>query len=257
MTTPPLHIVSGQLTGDPPLDTAVSRAILQQVSDGRLPETLQVGRPNRAVAFGRRDALAPGFDRAAEIALDHGYTPTIRIAGGRAIVFHEHTIRFAWTVPSPDPAKDTHRRFAAVAQHVVDTLTWFGVKARVGELPREYCPGAYSVHLVGPGTAPGKVMGSGQRLARKASQVAGMIVVRDAAAVNGVLEPVYSALGLDMDPSVTGCIADVADLDPETVASGLAHQIAAGRDVIHSMIEPTTRAIAWAFRDDHDPYAFA
>ncbi|MDK1011282.1 MAG: hypothetical protein QGM48_09465 [Actinomycetota bacterium] len=257
MTPSLLHVISGQLTGDAPLDTAVSRAILKQVSDGSLPETLQVGRPGRAVAFGKQDVLTPGFDRATQVALDCGYTPTIRIAGGHAIVFHEHTIRFTWTVPSQDPVKHMHRRFGVVAQHVVDTLESLGADAVIGELPGEYCPGRYSVYVAGSANTPKKVMGSGQRLARKASQLAGVIVVRDADAVNRVLRPVYAALGLDMDPSVTGCIADVVEVDTDAVASRLACQIADGRGVVQVEIEPTTETIARRLRNDHDPCAFA
>ncbi len=248
-----VHILRGSLTGDAPLDTAVSRVILQQVSDGELPETLQIGCPHRVVAFGRHDAITLGFDRAVGIAVDLGFDPTIRLAGGRAVAFHEHVIRFAWTIPTPDPVRDMHVRFATVTNSVIDTLQSFDVSGTAGELPREYCPGKYSVSVHGAG----KVMGSGQRLARRAAQIAGMIVVRDGGLVNTVLEPVYQALGLDMDPKLTGSVSDVANVDTNMVVERFTWHIAANRSLIEAGISDETLARADGFRADHDPRVFA
>lgn len=246
-------MLSGQLTGDAPLDTAVSRAVLRRVSDGSLPETLQIGTPHRVIAFGKHDALADNFDRAVGIAGSHGYEPTIRIAGGRAVVFHEHVVRFAWTVPSPNPVGGMQERFVEVAQLVVGTLESFGIEGIMGELPDEYCPGRYSVHIPGVG----KVMGSGQRLARRASQIAGLIVVRDSDAIIEVLQPVYAALGLRMDASVTGCLASVVDVETEAVASRFTERIARGRPVTYSGVEAGTMALARELRLDHVPRVLA
>lgn len=248
-----VHIVGDHLTGDAPLDTAISRAILQQVSDGDLPETLQIGRPHRVVAFGRRDAVTSGFDRAVAIAIDSGFDPTIRLAGGRAVVFHEHVVRFSWTVPTPDPVRNMHTLFQVVTDSVIDTLGSFEVSATAGELPREYCPGKYSVSVRGGG----KVMGSGQRLARHASQIAGMIVVKDGASINSVLEPVYEALGLDMDPAATGSISDIAEVDTSAVMERFARHIVGSRESIEAGIAIETSATACEFRSDHDPRTFA
>lgn len=249
----PLSIVEGHLTADAPFDTAVSRAILQRVSDGDLLETLQIGRPHKVVAFGKHDAITPGFDAAVRIALNLGFDPTIRIAGGRAVVFHPDVIRFAWTVPSPDPVRDMRSRFELVATTVVDTLGYFEVGAAVGELELEYCPGRYSVSIPGAG----KVMGSGQRLARRAAQIAGMIVVRDAALINVVLEPVYESLGLAMDPNMTASISDVTDLDAAAVMDQFSQLFACGRDRIDTGIDDDTYARAREFRDHHDPRILA
>jgi lipoate-protein ligase A len=248
-----VHIVRGRLTGDAPLDTAVSRVILRQVSDGELPETLQIGCPHRVVAFGRHDAITLGFDRAVAIAVDLGFDPTIRLAGGHAVAFHEQVIRFAWTVPTPDPVRDMHTRFEAVTNSVIDTLRFFDVSGIAGELPREYCPGKYSVSVRGAG----KVMGSGQRLARRAAQIAGMIVIKDGGSVNTVLEPVYQALGLDMDPKLTGSISDVANVDSNRVMERFSWHIAGNRSLIDAGVSDETLARAEVFRADHDPRVFA
>ncbi|GMQ92940.1 MAG: hypothetical protein BMS9Abin12_0417 [Acidimicrobiia bacterium] len=249
----PLSIVKGHLTADAPLDTAISRAILQRVSDGDLAETLQIGRPHKVVAFGKHDAITRGFDRAVQIALDLGFDPTTRIAGGRAVVFHKHVIRFAWTVPSPDPVRDMHSRFELVAARMVDTLAYFDIGAAVGQLELEYCPGRYSVSIPGAG----KVMGSGQRLARRAAQIAGMIVVRDAASINAVLEPVYEALGLAMDPNITASISDVKELDTEAVMDRFCHLFVGDRERIDADIDDDTYSRARGFRNDQDPRILA
>jgi octanoyl-[GcvH]:protein N-octanoyltransferase len=253
MNDDPLHIISNHSTGSASLDTAISRAVLQRVSSGDLPETLEVSRPHRIVAFGKHDVLTDGFADAVDIALTHGFDPTIRIAGGRAVVFHRHTVRFAWTLPMTDPVIRMHDRFRTVAQHVVATLGTFGVPATMGELKNEYCPGAYSVHV--PDT--GKVMGQGQRLARHAAQVAGMIVVSDADAVNGVLLPIYATLGITMDPSATGAVATRVDVDADSVAGELIEQFLTGRKCAETSVDDTTMTLARKFQPDHDPRILA
>lgn len=245
----PLHVITGGLTGDAALDTATSRAILQRVDGHELPATLQVGLPHRVVAFGKHDSLSPRFRAAVDLAVNDGYDPTVRIAGGRAVVFHRGTVRFAWTVPEAEPATTMHVRFATLADAVVRTLRKLDIDAQVGELPLEYCAGSYSVHL----TAGGKVMGVGQRLARSAAQVAGMIVVNDPVSINAVLEPIYRELDVAFDTRQTGALSDIATVDPGAVASGLAEQLGAGDGHIASLIDPTTRGLAASLRPDHVP----
>ncbi|HYZ10316.1 MAG TPA: lipoate--protein ligase family protein, partial [Actinomycetota bacterium] len=46
------------------MDTAVSHAVLRLVARGELPETVRLHRPAAVVAFGPRDRVAPGFERA-------------------------------------------------------------------------------------------------------------------------------------------------------------------------------------------------
>jgi lipoate-protein ligase A len=245
----PLHIIFGDLTGDAALDTAVSRAILQQVSSGESPATLQLGMPHRVVAFGKHDTLATGFTDAVDIARDQGFDTTVRIAGGRAVVFHPGTLRFAWTVPEADPAQTMHSRFEELARAVVATLAWSGVAARVGELPDEYCAGRYSVHL----TNGGKVMGVGQRLARHAAQVGGMVVMNDAGAINKVLGPVYAELDIPFDPAMTGAVSDVREVDPQSIAVALADHLSRGLGTVHTSVDEATHALAVSLRPDHVP----
>ena len=49
-------------------------------------------------------------------------------------------------IADPQPPKRTYERFEEVAGLIADALRALGVDARVGEVPGEYCPGAYSVN---------------------------------------------------------------------------------------------------------------
>lgn len=144
-------------------------------------------------------------------------------------------------------------RFQTLAEAVVQTLQSFGVGSAIGELPDEYCAGQYSVHLTGGG----KVMGVAQRLSRNAAQVAGMIVVNDSQSINKVLVPVYDLLDIPIDPTVTGSVADVANIEPETIAEEFATTIANGRTSISVGLDERTTARALELRADHVPAVLA
>lgn len=247
-----LTVIADGLTGDGPLDTASSRAILMAVSDGAMGETLEIAVPHRVLAFGKHDTSATGFDSAVESAMSHAFEPTVRIAGGRAAVFHEATIRFGWTVPVDDPATSMHARFARLAEAVVDALASFGITGTVGEVPGEYCPGKYSVHINGR-----KVMGVGQRLTRSAAYVGGVVVIDDADAINGVLRPVYRHLDIPFDPSTTGALSDVRPVAAEDLSQTLVRSIAGSKTVAFDDVPDDVRAAARELRSDHDPAPLA
>ena len=58
----------------------------------------------------------------------------VRLAGGRAAVFHEGTLELAHAVPDPDPRRTIHDRFEATAELIARALAGLGVDARVGEV---------------------------------------------------------------------------------------------------------------------------
>lgn len=187
----------------PSLDTAVSHALLRMASEGRHGESLRLYRPAEVVAFGKRDAVADGFAKAVTSAGEAGYESVIRMAGGRAAVFHRETIAFAWTIPTPSPRDSITERFERLSGLLVDAFRDLGADARLGEVPGEYCPGEFSVNLGGST----KVMGVGQRLITGAAHVGGVIVVDKGTAVADVLVPVYRDLGLVWDPATSGDLA--------------------------------------------------
>jgi lipoate-protein ligase A len=248
MTSGALTVFADALSGDGPLDTATSRAILRRVSRGELGEVFEIGVSTRVLAFGKHDTTAPAFNDAVAVANQLGFQPTVRIAGGRAAVFHEATLRFGWTRPVDDPAASMYQGFEAMSAMVTETLGGFGIHAEVGEVPGEYCPGSYSVHIAGR-----KVMGVGQRLMRNAAHVGGVLVVARSDAINEVLTPVYELLGLTFDPATTGSLADAMPLDPRTVAEAFTAAVAGSRSIVYRSIPESVREEALLFRQDHDP----
>lgn len=182
------------------MDTAVSAAILEEVSLGVSPPTLRLHRPPAVVAFGSMDRPAPGFARAVAAARGGGYATVMRLAGGRAAVFHEGTIGLALARPEPNPKAGIRERFEALSTIVVEALRSLGLDARVGEVPGEYCAGTYSVNASGRR----KLAGVGQRLGTSAAHVGAVVVASGADEIRGVLEPVYRELGIDWDPATVG-----------------------------------------------------
>ena len=87
MAMPRLRLVRDSFPGDPVLDTAVSRALLERVAAGELPDTLRLARPGAMVPFGKQDAVSVGYRAAAAAARELGFEAVLRMAGGRAAVF--------------------------------------------------------------------------------------------------------------------------------------------------------------------------
>jgi octanoyl-[GcvH]:protein N-octanoyltransferase len=174
---------------------------------------MRLHRPARILAFGRQDAASPGFPAAVEAARAAGFEPVVRLAGGRAAVYHQGTIALTQAIPDPRPAARTHARFAELAELIAAALRRLGVDARVGEVPGEYCPGAWSVNARGRS----KLVGIGQRIISGGAHLGVVIVVRDSTAVREVLVPVYEALGLEWDPATAGSVED--ELGPTELAT--------------------------------------
>ena len=188
----------------PAFDTAVSRALLGAVADGRHPECLRLHRPGDVVAFSVLDRARPGFADAVEAAHRAGFGAILRLAGGRAAVFHGGTIAFAWCIPDPTPRDGIRARFDATAEVVREALVALGVDARVGEVAGEYCPGEHSVNARGRR----KLMGVGQRIVRGSAHVGGVLVVGGGERVREALVPVYASMGFGWDPSTVGAVED-------------------------------------------------
>jgi len=180
----------------------VSSATMRRVAAGELPETLRLARPGRVVAFAKRDLLSPGYAEAVAAARAAGFGSVVRLAGGRAAVFHEGTLELAHAVPDTDARPGIQARFEATAELVARALGRLGVDARVGEVPGEYCPGRWSVNAAGRR----KLAGIGQRVISGGAHVGTVIVAEDAQPVREVLEPVYSALSLEWDPATVGAV---------------------------------------------------
>ncbi len=223
----------------PVFDGAVSRALLEAAAAGG-PEIFRLFVPGRVLAFGGRDVAHPAYPAAAAAARREGFAPVERLAGGRAAVFHEQTLAFAWAIPDRDPRGSVRDRFDQLAALVVAALRGLGVDARVGEVPGEYCPGAYSVNARGRR----KLMGVGQRLVAGAAHVGGVVVVDRADLVNRALLPVYAALGYNWNPAATGSLAEEVPATLDLVADALVAALAARHQVVEDILPAATLARA-------------
>jgi lipoate-protein ligase A len=236
--------------GHPALDVAVSHAVLDAVARGDLGAVLRLHVPEAIVAFGRADRAHPGYPQAVRAALANGFGAVERLAGGRAAVFHEHTLAFALTTPEPDPKTGIEARFSAIAGLMIEAFETLGIDARVGEVPGEYCPGRWSVNVGGKV----KVMGVGQRLVRGAAHVGGVVVVDDGERIRDVLIPVYRALEIDWDPRTTGALADRAPgLDNAKVIKAIVTAMSRRYELTEGSLARHVIEAARALLPDHLP----
>ncbi|HEV3376648.1 MAG TPA: hypothetical protein VG126_05150 [Thermoleophilaceae bacterium] len=258
----PLRVLYDCFPDDPGLDAGVSRAVMHRVARGELPETLRLARPAAVVAFAKRDALSPGYERALAAARARGYGAILRLAGGRAAVFHEGTLELAHAVPDPDPKPGIHDRFEATATLIARALRRLAVDARVGEIPGEYCPGRWSVNAAGER----KLAGTGQRVVSGGSHTGAVIVVNGAERVRDVLDPVYEALELEWDPRTVGAVEDEVGSERPAVAApasaeplwhsvrdALLAEYGARYRLVPGELDPETLALAHRLAAEHRP----
>jgi len=202
----------------PEAGPALSRILLDQVAGGRRAPTARLSRPGRVVAFGRRDTRSRGYAEAVASAREGGFAAMERLTGGRAAAYSEGTLSLTLTVPDPDPGRRTGERFEWAAELLRAALADLGVDARTGEIPGEYCPGAYSVNAGGET----KLAGIGQRMIRGAAHVGFVIVVSGGDRIRTVLDPVYRALDLEWRPETVGAVADeLPGIDLEVVEEAI------------------------------------
>jgi octanoyl-[GcvH]:protein N-octanoyltransferase len=240
----------------------VSRALMLRVAAGELPETLRFARPAPMVAFAKRDVVAPGYDEAVAAARAGGFDAIVRLAGGRAAVFHPGTIEIGHAVPQREPRQGIHPRFRQMAGRIARALRDLGVDARVGEVPGEYCPGRYSVSARGAT----KLAGIGQRIIAGGSHTGCVLVVSDAERVREVLLPVYAALSLEWDPDTTGSVQAELDGiparagDPEAdrstwdeVRDAILAEYARERELVEAELDAETLTLARRLAPEHRP----
>jgi lipoate-protein ligase A len=212
----------------PAYDTAVSRALLVAVGQGRSPAALRLYDPGDTVAFSLLDRVQPGFDAAVAEARARGFEAMLRLAGGRAAVFTRQTLGFAWCIPDADPRAAIGARFEEIATAVAEALRGLGVDARVGAVPGEYCPGDYSVNARGQT----KLMGVGQRIVKGAAHVGGVIVLGASERIRDVLVPVYERMRFAWDPASVGSIEDeIGSVPRDAVIEALLAELAKRHDV--------------------------
>jgi octanoyl-[GcvH]:protein N-octanoyltransferase len=246
---PELRLLTAGFSDDPALDAAVSRALMFRVAAGELPETLRIAHPGTTVAFAKRDAVTEGYDEAVRAAREHGFEATLRLAGGRAAVFHDGTMEIGHAVPDEEPRAGIHDRFRLTAGRLAAALARLGLDARVGEVEGEYCPGRYSVNARGAV----KLAGIGQRVVGGGSHTGVVLVVEGEERINAVLGPVYAALGLDWDPAASGSVhTEAPSATWDQVRDAIVTEYARDYDLVTAdTIDPETLELAQSLAGDH------
>jgi lipoate-protein ligase A len=201
-----VELLRGGLGHESALEVALSAVLLEEVARAHQGPVLRCYRPSRTVAFGRRDTFLPGFAAATRAAREVGFAPVIRASGGRAAAYDEGCLVVEEIMPSADSMAEIRERFARDAEFYADALRRLGIDARIGEVPGEYCPGAFTVNAAGRK----KLIGAAQRVVRGGWLLSTVVVIAAAASVRRVLESVYAALELEWDPATVGAVADEA-----------------------------------------------
>ena len=209
----PLHVRLEEPSGDAEADLLAGIKLLEAVRDGEAPATLRLYRPNPTVAFGQRDVRLEGYGRAVAQSLEHGFAPVVRKAGGRAAAYHRGTVVVDHIEPADEAMMGHQLRFKVLGRLYAKALRASGVDARVGEISGEYCAGEYSVHGV-PGPASStrnavKLVGTAQRVVSGAWLFSSVFVIEDSAPIRAVLDAVYRAMEIPMDPATVGSADDL------------------------------------------------
>jgi lipoate-protein ligase A len=212
------QLITAAFPADPVLDIALTHALLAGVAGGRRGPALRIFRPGPTAAFGRLDALLPGFDRACAVAREHGLVPVLRSVGGRAAVFGERSVVVEHVTREDDTTAGLQRRFEDQSRRVRDALAWLGADAWIGELPGEYCPGAHSVNAGGRV----KLAGIAQRMVRHGAAVSAVVVAGGGPELRAAVADIYAALAIPVHPATAGALdEELPGVTPEEVTQRL------------------------------------
>jgi octanoyl-[GcvH]:protein N-octanoyltransferase len=237
--------VYAESPSDAALDVAISHALLRIAAEEG-SEAMRVWTPPPAVSFGRLDLLLETRDRGVAEARAIGLQPVRRLAGGRATAIGPGTLCLGWACRSPEMA-GMQDRYEAMAGVIVQALSLVGVPAEVGELPGEWCPGAWSV-IAGDV----KVGGLAQRMIRGGAWAEAVLVVSDANRLRAALDRVQRALGVPWDPATFAGLADVrAGVTVADARSALVAALQARHPLDRVELPPEVWSRAESLRDGH------
>ncbi|SDD03782.1 lipoate--protein ligase family protein [Natrinema hispanicum] len=203
-------------------DRDVSRRLLSIAADG--DPAVRVWTPHRQIAFGRRDARREGYDRARAAADKRGFPPIERDVGGRAVAYDgATTLAFARAEPVTDGRTGTTERYERATAALEQALRTLGLEPSHGEPDDSFCPGTHSLSV--NTRADGrerKIVGIAQRVRSDAALVAGIVLVANRGDLSAVLEAVYDALDVALEPASVGSIAAAGGpSDPEPVRAAI------------------------------------
>jgi lipoate-protein ligase A len=232
----------------PALEVAVSHALVERVNEGALGAVVRLYRPAPTLAFGRLDALRPGYAAAAAAAREHGFEPVLRAPGGHAVAYHDGCLGIDEVIPEADPIAGLQDRFAASGELLAEALRTLGVDARVGRVAGEFCPGDFTVNARGRV----KLVGTAQRVVRHASLLAASVAVIGGGALRDVLRDVYAPLELEWVEATAGAVEDdVPGVTVDDVERAVLGAYARRFELVEASLDGGTLALAGRLEARH------
>lgn len=196
-------------------DLELSRALLDRVAAGEVDAALRIWRPVPAVSFSKLDLLlSPGSGAAVALAEEAGLEAIQRMSGGHAVVLGEGSLCVGLAEPAA-AFEDTQARYERMSAAIIGALAELAVEAEPGELPGEWCPGAWSIHA-----GPVKLAGLSQRVIKGAAWSEAVLHIGEPDRV--LFAAVYEALELPLDPATLGA----AGVEFEALAGPVAARLA-------------------------------
>ena len=113
--------------------------------------------------------------------------------------------------------RDNRDVFIQNGAALVALLREWGVDARLGPVPGEYCPGDYSINARGQV----KLIGTAQRVSRGARLFSASLPLRVSDVAADLLAQVNAHLQLDWDPKTLGSLAPEVELPDTAVEDAL------------------------------------
>jgi len=183
------------------------RVIFEQVAAGERPATVSITPSTRHVGVTRRDTFRPCFAEAVRASREEGYPVLVRSSGGGATAAHYGTFGFSVIRPSMggEFGRSIRDRYDEAAALVLGAFSRLGIRAEVGEVRAEFCPGDHSIRL-GSREEGAKVVGIAQRVTRRATSVGGIVLVEGEEGLARVLERVYAAMRLPFRKESVGSL---------------------------------------------------
>lgn len=170
---------------------------------------LRCYRPPPTAGFTGLDRLAPGYRRASEVAVSHGFEPVRRGPGGRMAAYHRESLCIDVVLADSGSCAltlDPWAGLAALALRLVELLRRCGIDARAGQVDGEYCPGRFSVNVDGRV----KLAGTAARRVHGATLLSSVLVVDDVEPIRTVTTNVYGAMPFPFKPATVGGAVEYA-----------------------------------------------
>jgi octanoyl-[GcvH]:protein N-octanoyltransferase len=229
------------------------RTIFDQVAAGERGPTVSITPSTRHVGVTRRDTFRPGFADAVRASREEGYPVLVRGAGGGATAAHYGT--FGFSVIRPSNATEGRRgirdRYDEAAALALGAFARLGVRAEVGEVRDEFCPGDHSIRF-GDFERGMKVVGIAQRVTRRATSVGGIVLVDGEEELAQVLERVYGVMRLPFRRESVGSLhAAGCGAGVEEVIEAFATEAALRYDAAPVPIDERTLELAREGGDAH------